>query len=112
LNHKKNFNINCTDTFGNTGLHLASIQNQYQAAVLLIQKGINTVIKNKKLATPLDLAKTDEMKEILGFLPNTNSANANGQDFEGILYKKIRFFGFKEYFVVLNKGSIIYYSNR
>lgn len=102
----KNLNLNCTDTFGNTALHLAANRNQREVAALLIQKGISTVTRNNNQLTALDLAKTKEMKEILGYAP------VNWRKYEGALLKKRRFLGYKEYYVVLNKGSIIYYSNK
>ena len=43
----KKCDLDCTDTFGNTALHLASNRNQCELAILLTQKGINTLIKNK-----------------------------------------------------------------
>jgi ankyrin repeat protein len=60
----KKCDLDCVDTFGNTALHLAANRNQCELAILLTQKGINTLIKNKHNLTALDLAKTNEMKEI------------------------------------------------
>ena len=54
----------------------------------------------------LDLAKTKEMKEILGYVPY------NYRKYEGVLLKKRKFLGYKEYYVVLLKGNIIYYQNK
>ena len=54
----------------------------------------------------LDLAKTKEMKEILGYVPYNN------RKYEGFLLKKRKFLGYKEYYVVLIKGNIIYYQNK
>lgn len=95
-----------TDTFGNTALHIASNRNQCEVAALLMQRGIDTVVRNQNKLTALDLAKTKEMKEILGYMPY------NWRKYEGVLLKKRKFLGFKEYYVVLNKGSIIYYLNK
>ena len=86
------------DTFGNSALHLAANRNQCELAILLIQKGINTLTKNKHNLTALDLAKTNEMKEIIGYVPY------NWRKYEGFLLKKRKFLGYKEYYVVLNKG--------
>lgn len=102
----KSFDINCLDTFGNTALHLASNRNQCEVAAVLMQEGIDTVIKNQNRLTAIDLAKTSKMKEILGYMPFT------WRKYEGALMKKRKFLGFKEYYVVLNKGSIIYYQNK
>ena len=94
------------DTFGNTALHIASNRNHCEVAALLIQRGIDTVVKNQSKLTALDMAKTKEMKEILGYMPYS------WRKYEGVLLKKRKFLGFKEYYVVLNKGSIIYYLNK
>ena len=59
-----------------------SNRNSCELAVLLIQKGINTLIKNQNHLTALDLAKSKEMKEILGYVPY------NWRKYEGILLKK------------------------
>ena len=102
----KKCDLDCVDTFGNTALHLAANRNQCELAILLTQKGINTLIKNKHNLTALDLAKTNEMKEIIGYVPY------NWRKYEGFLLKKRKFLGYKEYYVVLNKGCIIYYQNK
>jgi hypothetical protein len=67
---------------------------------------MNTMIKNKNKLTALDLARSKSMKEILGYMPY------NWRKYEGVLLKKRKFLGFKEYYVVLNKGTIIYYQNK
>lgn len=95
------------DTFGNTALHIAANQNQTQAAILLIQKGINTLLKNNQNLTALDLAKTKDMKEIIGYVTSSNRRN-----YEGYLLKKRKFLGYKEYYVVLKNGSIYYYQSK
>lgn len=76
-----------------------------ETAILLLERGINTLIKNNNNLTALDLAKTKEMKEIIGYAPHSHCR------YQGPLLKKRKFLGFKEYFVVLNKGYLIYYSN-
>ena len=38
--------INITDKFGNTALHMAALRNQKQIAILLLQLGIDTSLKN------------------------------------------------------------------
>jgi hypothetical protein len=87
-------------------LHLASNRDQREIAVLLIQKGINTLIKNNNQLTALDLANNKEMKEVLGYVPYKLGK------YEGVLLKKRKFIGYKEYFVVLHKGSLIYYLSK
>ena len=83
LNDKK-IDINCTDTFGNTALHIAANRNQREAAILLMQKGVNTLAKNSNQLAALDLAKSKEMKEIIGYMPYKLGK------YEGVLLKKRR----------------------
>lgn len=48
-----------------TPLHFASRENKLQIAQALIQKGVNQNIKNFEGKTPLDLATTEEMRNLL-----------------------------------------------
>ncbi len=41
-------NINCTDRYGNTALHIAAYCSQQEVAVLLLQNGIDATAKNAK----------------------------------------------------------------
>lgn len=41
-------NINCVDVQGNTALHCASYRGHKEAAILLLQNGIDTNIKNSR----------------------------------------------------------------
>ena len=107
LTQLKDFNINMTDSMGNTGLHLAANQDQTKLAVFLIQKGASTTATNSAKLSPLDLAKSKEMREILGYVPA-----ASWRNYEGFLLKKRKFLGYKEYYVLLRKGSILYYSSK
>lgn len=86
-------------------MHIASNKNLREIAIFLIERGINTIATNQQKLTALDLAKTKEMKEIVGYIP------FNNRKYQGYLLRKRKFLGFKEYFVVLNKGYMIYYSN-
>lgn len=54
---------------------------------------MNTVVKNQNNLTALDLAKSKEMKEILGYVPY------NWRKYEGILLKKRSLF----LFLILNQ---------
>ena len=40
--------INCVDSFGNTALHTAAYRSKKAVAVLLLQNGIDTTLKNAK----------------------------------------------------------------
>ena len=48
LNSKKPPNLNFTDEFGNTALHIAAQTNQKEVAVFLLQSGVNVTAKNAK----------------------------------------------------------------
>ena len=48
LKSNSSISINCTDQFGNTALHLAAIRGRKEAAVLLLQNGIDTALRNAK----------------------------------------------------------------
>ena len=50
---------------GNTALHSASYRDQREVAKLLIQHGANSAIPNKKGHTALDLAQSQQMKQLL-----------------------------------------------
>eukprot|EP01101_Sappina_pedata_P001424 TRINITY_DN11508_c0_g1_i1.p2 TRINITY_DN11508_c0_g1~~TRINITY_DN11508_c0_g1_i1.p2 ORF type:complete len:148 (+),score=68.87 TRINITY_DN11508_c0_g1_i1:26-469(+) len=54
--HGKDLNINFQDGTGNTALHYCAQQNQYDAAVMLLEWGANTNIRNLQGDTPLHLA--------------------------------------------------------
>ena len=81
-------------------MHVVANRNQCELAAYLVEKGIDTMIKNGQCLRALDLAKTKEMKEILGFRMST---------YENYVLRKYKFFGFTKYYAVLKKGSIIYY---
>jgi ankyrin repeat protein len=103
LENNHDFDINSTDSFGNTALHVASNRNLCGMATYLIKNGINTKLKNKIKLCPLDLCKSREMKEILGYMPTS------WHTYSDFLYKRSKFFGFKKFYVLLNKGSINFY---
>ena len=41
-------NINCVDKHGNTALHCAAYRGQKEVAVVLLQNGIDTTVKNAR----------------------------------------------------------------
>ena len=66
----KGADVNVKDAFGNTPLHYAASENQIEIAELLIAKGADMNIIGKTrdkhvISTALDMAKTEEMKELL-----------------------------------------------
>ncbi|CAF1147047.1 unnamed protein product [Didymodactylos carnosus] len=50
---------------GSTALHVASYQGRKEIVELLLQKGANHAIINKYNSTPLEEAKTDEIKQLI-----------------------------------------------
>ncbi|KAK3088768.1 hypothetical protein FSP39_023560 [Pinctada imbricata] len=113
-------NLNKTDQFGNTALHIAAQANQKEMAVLLLQSGVCATKKNYKEQTAVDFARTNEMKMILGVRPVTEFTR-HPHRFEGILSKvvdtfiaqlKSRFMGFRPVWVVLERGVLSYFRNR
>ncbi|XP_071803901.1 oxysterol-binding protein-related protein 1-like isoform X1 [Asterias amurensis] len=101
-------NINSIDMVGNTALHSASYRDQREVAKLLIQHGANSAIPNKKGHTALDLAQSQQMKQLL----HVKSVKFVTK-LEGPLLKSSKFTGIlKEYWVVLDRGVLTYYSKR
>ncbi|XP_071962881.1 oxysterol-binding protein-related protein 1-like isoform X2 [Antedon mediterranea] len=105
-------NINCSDANGNTPLHCASYRDHKEAAVLLLQCGIDCNMKNTRGQTALDLAQTTKMKQLLDVKP-VKTIQKSVDMFEGQLYKKSRWIGgLKSHWVVVDKGVISYFKRR
>lgn len=62
---KYNADVNLKDKNGNTALHAAVKAKQIEIVKLLLLKMENIDITNKNKVTPIDLAKTPEMKSLL-----------------------------------------------
>ena len=105
MTSESDLDINCVDTFGNTVLHVIANRNQYELAAYLVEKGINTMIKNDQQLCALDLCKSKEMREVMGYRPSSWSI------YENYVLRRYKFFGFTKYYAILKKGSIIYYEN-
>ncbi|KPJ11973.1 Oxysterol-binding protein-related protein 1 [Papilio machaon] len=82
-------NINCVDSQGNSGLHCAAYRGQARVAVLLLQNGIDTTLRNNTGKsrinygwTPLHLATYFAHKEVVEVLldsgVNVDEVNDNG----------------------------------
>ncbi|XP_033109059.1 oxysterol-binding protein-related protein 2-like isoform X2 [Anneissia japonica] len=105
-------NINCSDANGNTPLHCASYRDHKEAAVLLLQCGIDSNMKNSRGQTALDLAQTAKMKQLLDVKP-VKTIQKSVDMFEGQLMKKAKFLGgWKFHWVVVDKGVISYFKRR
>lgn len=46
------------------------------------------------------------MRELLGYMPSSWST------YENYVLKRSKFFGYTKFYAILNKGSIIYYTNQ
>ncbi|KAK3785951.1 hypothetical protein RRG08_013952 [Elysia crispata] len=111
LSESKGLNINCEDHHGNTALHLAAMRDHCAVAVILLQHGINTQHKNIAGLTALDLSQSEKMRQVLAVQP-IQTLHSQPQRFEGFLLKKSRFVGFKQVWVVLERGVLSYFLNR
>ncbi|TFK12319.1 MAGUK p55 subfamily member 7 [Platysternon megacephalum] len=108
LNRPKPPDINCTDQMGNTPLHCAAYRAHKHCALKLLKNGADSKIRNKNDQTPFDLAQGAEMKQILaGSIGKV--INKRLKRYEGLLWKSLRFFGWKLYWVVLEHGVLSWY---
>ncbi|XP_031562391.1 oxysterol-binding protein-related protein 1-like [Actinia tenebrosa] len=120
--------INCKDILGNTPLHCAAYSGHKEIAVMLLQHGANTSMRNKSGQTPLELTKDLKMKKLLDVQPlQVAKINNSFQKspllkrkaihkvvprHEGMLMRRSRFLGWKKYWVVLERGVLSYYHKR
>ncbi|XP_013420091.1 oxysterol-binding protein-related protein 1 [Lingula anatina] len=104
-------NIECIDKFGNTALHCASYRRQKEAAVMLLQNGINPAIKNNQGQTAAEMARTASMRQILDVQP-VRDILRGVQRFEGALLKRSRLRGWKSMWAVLERGVLTYFNSR
>lgn len=104
-------NINCRDMLGNTPLHCAAYRGHKVIAVTLLQHGADTTIKNSNGKTPLDLATNKKMKQLLDVQPLQKLHKVVSRH-EGALLKRSRFFGWKKFWVVLERGVLSYFNKR
>ncbi|XP_053383205.1 oxysterol-binding protein-related protein 1-like isoform X3 [Mercenaria mercenaria] len=102
--------ISCQDSFGNTALHVAAQAGQKEVAVYLLQKGLNTETKNKQGLLPSQVAKTEQMKQLLHVQPKKDAIKTPAR-FEGLLIKR-KFVGSTPVWVVLERGVLSYFKNR
>lgn len=57
--------IDAVDIDGNTSLHIAAMEDARAVALSLLENGANSRIKNKDGLIPLQVAISDEMRELL-----------------------------------------------
>ncbi|XP_076325986.1 oxysterol-binding protein-related protein 1-like [Tachypleus tridentatus] len=102
-------NINCTDTSGNTALHCCAYRGQKETAVLLLQCGIDSSIKNQRGQIAADLTTNPHMKQILCVQP-IRKLQKNAVRFEGPLLRKSKLLGWKPFWAVLERGVFSFFS--
>ncbi|XP_060562963.1 oxysterol-binding protein-related protein 1-like isoform X2 [Ruditapes philippinarum] len=110
LDGRFNGKINCQDSFGNTALHVAAQAGQKEVAVYLLQQGLDTGTKNKQGFIPAEVAKTEQMKQLLHVKPKKDVIKIPAR-YEGLLIKK-KFVRSKPLWVVLERGVLSYFHNR
>ncbi|KAF7494387.1 Oxysterol-binding protein-related protein 1 [Sarcoptes scabiei] len=112
--------INTMDSAGNTALHCAAYRGQNEIVIFLIKNGIDTTIKNKRGQLAANLASTVSLKQIIQkahyslITPKVVAALKikSVNRFEGFLFKKGRFFGWRLVWAVLERGVFSFFSNR
>lgn len=86
--------INSVDAQGNSCLHCAAYRGHKEVAIMLLQNGIDTNIKNNRGQTAQELAKDAQMQQILSVKP-IQQLQKMVTRFEGQLLKLSRFLGWK-----------------
>lgn len=104
-------NLNCQDMMGNTPLHCAAYRGHKVIAVTLLQHGADTTIRNSNGQTALDIAANKKMKQLLDVQPLQKLHKVVSRH-EGLLLKRSRFFGWKKFWVVLERGVLSYFNKR
>ncbi|XP_041847233.1 oxysterol-binding protein-related protein 1-like [Melanotaenia boesemani] len=108
LSHKEAPDIHCRDSVGNTALHCAAYRGQKQCVIKLLKSGASPSAKNNNDQTPLDLVRTDELKQILAAYQDKD-VSSGVQKVEGPLWKSSRFLGWRSHWVVIENGTISWY---
>ncbi|KAK6630330.1 hypothetical protein RUM44_004997 [Polyplax serrata] len=103
--------INCTDNQGNSCLHCASYRGHKEAAILLLQNGIDPNLQNNRGQLAVDLARDIQMQQVLNVKP-VKMLQMNADRFEGQLLKRSRFLGWKPVWAILERGVLTYFNSR
>lgn len=104
-------NMNCVDVQGNTALHCASYRGHKEVAILLLQNGIDTSIKNSRGQLAVDIAKDEQTKQVLSVQP-IKSLQKTVPRFEGRIFRKSKFIGWKSHWAVIEKGVLEFFKNK
>ncbi|XP_061110524.1 oxysterol-binding protein-related protein 1-like isoform X1 [Conger conger] len=111
LARKPSLDIHCKDVLGNTPLHCAVYRGQERCVLQLLRSGASPSIRNRNDKSVFDLANSTEMKKILEGNPE-KGLGQTVQMFEGSLWKRSRFRGWRSHWVVLMEGSLSWYPKR
>ncbi|KAL0966156.1 hypothetical protein UPYG_G00291610 [Umbra pygmaea] len=111
LSQKRPPDIHCRDLQGNTPLHCATYRGQKKCVVKLLKCGASPTTKNKSDQTVTDLACNEDVMQILKGYKLKDTASGV-QRFEGILWKSSRFLGWRSHWVVLQDGTLSWYSTQ
>lgn len=104
-------NINCVDGQGNSSLHCAAYRGHKEVAILLLQNGVDTMIRNQRGQLALDLARDAQTLQVLS-VKAARKVQKTATRFEGPLLRRSRFLGWKPVWAVLERGVLNYYSSR
>lgn len=104
-------NINCVDGQGNSSLHCAAYRGHKEVAILLLQNGVDTMIRNQRGQLALDLARDAQTLQVLS-VKAARKVQKTATRFEGPLLRRSRFLGWKSVWAVLERGVLNYYSSR
>nr|XP_020451509.1 oxysterol-binding protein-related protein 1-like isoform X2 [Monopterus albus] len=108
LSGKETPYIHCRDSVGNTPLHCAAYRGHKQCIIKLLKCGANPSIKNSNDQTPLDLVRTDELRQFLAAYQEKD-VGSGVQKIEGALWKSSRFLGWRSHWVVIEDGTLSWY---
>ncbi|XP_077376556.1 oxysterol-binding protein-related protein 1-like isoform X2 [Festucalex cinctus] len=103
--------VHCKDSVGNTPLHCAAYRGHKQCIIKLLKSGACPTIKNNQEQTALDLVRTRELKQILTEYQD-KEASSRVQKIEGPLWKSSRFIGWRLHWVVIEDGTVSWYSRQ
>ncbi|XP_037046475.1 oxysterol-binding protein-related protein 1 isoform X2 [Bradysia coprophila] len=104
-------NINCVDAQGNSSLHCVAYRGHKEMAVLLLQNGIDTNIKNNRGQLAIDLARDQQTLQVLS-VKSVRKVHKTVVRLEGPLLKRSRFLGWKPVWAVLERGVLHYFNTR
>ena len=105
--------VNCVDLVGNTPLHYASLSNQKQAVVMLLQHGADPAQLNVRGQTAGDVANRDvKLEKLLKLTPNRSQLQRTVRKAEGFIMKKSRMSGWKPFWLHIERGVLSVFESR